>query len=201
MYLFALTYFWADEVFALDREISCNYYMVYRTYVSCNHYRIIWSQGKPLNQCFGLQCTATRTWHWQSFPLLLNHSCTYSKAIANYKVKMDEKFTDFQVTPYPSFTPSCIIGLLSSLHVGFKSWIFSSKFILNRKCLGNLPMKEKYLVRIWAIDDLRGTFRGVRLMFAKTAKKAENHSKEVPINIHLPIGKSRLLQYKCSLSY
>ena len=122
MYLFALTYFWADEVFALDREISCNYYMVYRTYVSCNHYRIIWSQGKPLNQCFGLQCTATRTWHWQSFPLLLNHSCTYSKAIANYKVKMDEKFTDFQVTPYPSFTPSCIIGLLSSLHVGFKSW-------------------------------------------------------------------------------
>ena len=49
-------------------------------------------------------------------------------------------------------------------------------------------MKKKIQVRIRAIDDLRGNFQGVLPMPTKTAKKAENHSQEGPINA--TVGKS-----------
>ena len=48
--------------------------------------------------------------------------------------------------------------------------------ILNRKLLSNLPMKEKK--GLW----FKAIFIGVRPLPAKTAKEAENHSKEGPIN-------------------
>ena len=66
---------------------------------------------------------------------------------------------------------------------------FSGKSIFNRKWLSDLPIKEKTLVLNPGQCNLLGVlfllFEGVWPTPDKTAMKAENHSKEGPINTNV----------------
>ena len=59
---------------------------------------------------------------------------------------------------YPSFTSSCIIGLLSSLHSGLKSWVFLVYLSWTTNGWAICQWKKKHKVRIRSNRIFGGTF-------------------------------------------